>query len=56
MSSAIRATASYSKDMARKALSPGAAPATPWRYRDAGDDYGASASPNWRADQLGRAS
>ncbi len=34
--------------MARKALSPGAAPTSPWRYRDAGDDYGASASPNWR--------
>ena len=34
--------------MARKALSPGAPPTTPWRYRDAGDDYGASASPNWR--------
>ncbi len=34
--------------MARKALSPGAAPATPWRYRDASDDYGVSASPDWR--------
>jgi len=34
--------------MARKALSPGAAPSSPWRYRDADDDYGASASPNWR--------
>ena len=34
--------------MARKALSPGAAPTTPWRYRDAGDDYGATASPDWR--------
>ncbi len=34
--------------MARKALSPGAAPTSPWRYRGAGDDYGASASPNWR--------
>jgi pimeloyl-ACP methyl ester carboxylesterase len=48
MSSAIRATAPYSKDMARKALSPGAPPTTPWRYRDAGDDYGATASPDWR--------
>ena len=48
MSSAIRATASYSKDMARKALAPAAAPTTPWRYRDAGDDYGATASPDWR--------
>ena len=34
--------------MARKALSPGAAPASPWRYRDASDDYGVSASPDWR--------
>jgi pimeloyl-ACP methyl ester carboxylesterase len=34
--------------MARKALSPGAAPTAPWRYRDAGDDYGATASPDWR--------
>jgi pimeloyl-ACP methyl ester carboxylesterase len=34
--------------MARKALSPGAAPTTPWRYRDAGDDYGATAFPDWR--------
>jgi pimeloyl-ACP methyl ester carboxylesterase len=34
--------------MARRLLRPGAAPAGPWRYRDAGDDYGASASPNWR--------
>jgi pimeloyl-ACP methyl ester carboxylesterase len=34
--------------MARRALSPGARPASPWRYRDAGDDYGATASPNWR--------
>src|SRR5687767_1117804 len=48
MSSAIRATAPYSKHMPRKSLSPGAAPATPWRYRDAGHDYGATASPDWR--------
>jgi pimeloyl-ACP methyl ester carboxylesterase len=34
--------------MARKALSPGAAPTPPWRDREAGDDYGASASPDWR--------
>jgi pimeloyl-ACP methyl ester carboxylesterase len=34
--------------MARRALSPGAAPATPWRYRYADDDYGATASPDWR--------
>ena len=54
MSSAIRATASYSKDMARKALSPGAPPTTPWRDREAGDDYGASASPNWRETNWAR--
>ena len=48
MSSAIRATASYSKDMARRSLSPGAPPTTPWRYRDADDDYGATAEPSWR--------
>ena len=34
--------------MARKALSPGAPPTAPWNYRQAGDDYGVSASPNWR--------
>ena len=34
--------------MARKALSPGAPPTTPWRDREAGDDYGATASPDWR--------
>jgi pimeloyl-ACP methyl ester carboxylesterase len=34
--------------MARRALAPGARPTPPWRYRDAGDDYGATASPNWR--------
>jgi pimeloyl-ACP methyl ester carboxylesterase len=34
--------------MARTALSPGARPASPWRHRDASDDYGATASPNWR--------
>jgi pimeloyl-ACP methyl ester carboxylesterase len=34
--------------MARRALSPGARPNSPWRYRDAGEDYAASASPNWR--------
>jgi len=34
--------------MPRRSLSPGAAPTTPWRYRDAGDDYGATASPDWR--------
>ncbi|HEY5724812.1 MAG TPA: hypothetical protein VIX40_02535, partial [Methylomirabilota bacterium] len=34
--------------MARKALSPGAPPTTPWRDREAGDDYGVTASPDWR--------
>jgi pimeloyl-ACP methyl ester carboxylesterase len=29
-------------------LRPGAAPAAPWRSRDAGDDYGKTASPDWR--------
>jgi pimeloyl-ACP methyl ester carboxylesterase len=40
--------------MARRALSPGAAPTTPWRYRDAGDDYGATASPDWRETDWAR--
>src|SRR5688572_16129865 len=48
MSSAIRATASYSKGMARRLMRPGAAPAPPWRDRDADEGYGASAEPNWR--------
>jgi pimeloyl-ACP methyl ester carboxylesterase len=34
--------------MPRRSLSPGAAPTTPWRYRFAGDDYGVTASPDWR--------
>jgi pimeloyl-ACP methyl ester carboxylesterase len=29
-------------------MRPGAAPAAPWRDRDADDGYGATASPNWR--------
>jgi pimeloyl-ACP methyl ester carboxylesterase len=29
-------------------MRPGAAPAPPWRDRDAGEGYGASASPDWR--------
>src|SRR5262245_36169221 len=33
--------------MGRRLLRPGAAPASPWRYRDADDDYGATATPNW---------
>jgi pimeloyl-ACP methyl ester carboxylesterase len=34
--------------MGRRLMRPGAAPASPWRYRHAGDDYGATATPNWR--------
>lgn len=34
--------------MGRKALRPGAAPAPPWRYRDADEGYGATATPDWR--------
>jgi pimeloyl-ACP methyl ester carboxylesterase len=40
--------------MGRKLMRPGAAPAAPWRSRDAGDDYGASASPNWRETDWSR--
>jgi pimeloyl-ACP methyl ester carboxylesterase len=40
--------------MARRTLSPGAPPTTPWRYRDAGDDYGATASPSWRETNWAR--
>jgi pimeloyl-ACP methyl ester carboxylesterase len=40
--------------MARRALAPGARPTPPWRYRDAGDDYGATASPNWRGTNWAR--
>ena len=35
--------------MGRRMMRPGAAPAAPWRYRDADDDYGATATPDWRA-------
>src|SRR5215203_2460172 len=54
MSSAIRATASYSKDMARRLMRPGAAPAPPWRDRDADEGYGATASPDWRQTDWAR--
>jgi pimeloyl-ACP methyl ester carboxylesterase len=40
--------------MARRLMRPGAAPATPWRYREADDDYGASATPNWRETDWSR--
>ncbi|MEA2407337.1 MAG: hypothetical protein QOE69_1456 [Thermoleophilaceae bacterium] len=35
-------------------MRPGAAPAAPWRYRDADDDYGVTASPDWRATDWSR--
>jgi pimeloyl-ACP methyl ester carboxylesterase len=34
--------------MERRLMRPGAAPASPWRDRHAEDDYGTSATPNWR--------
>jgi pimeloyl-ACP methyl ester carboxylesterase len=34
--------------MGRRLMRPGVAPAAPWRYRDADDDYGATATPDWR--------
>jgi pimeloyl-ACP methyl ester carboxylesterase len=34
--------------MGRRMIRPGAAPSTPWHYRDALDDYGRSATPDWR--------
>jgi pimeloyl-ACP methyl ester carboxylesterase len=34
--------------MERRLLAPGAYPATPWRDRDAGAGYGATAQPDWR--------
>src|SRR3954451_3338802 len=34
--------------MGRRMIRPGAAPSAPWRYRDARDDYGQSATPDWR--------
>jgi pimeloyl-ACP methyl ester carboxylesterase len=40
--------------MERRLLRPGAAPASPWRYRDADDDYGATASPDWRETDWAR--
>ncbi|HEY7455080.1 MAG TPA: alpha/beta fold hydrolase, partial [Thermoleophilaceae bacterium] len=40
--------------MGRRMLRPGAAPAAPWRYRDADEDYGATASPDWRETDWSR--
>ena len=34
--------------MERRLMRPGAAPAAPWRDRDADDGYGATATPDWR--------
>jgi pimeloyl-ACP methyl ester carboxylesterase len=40
--------------MGRRLMRPGAAPASPWRYRDADDDYGATATPDWRETDWSR--
>ena len=40
--------------MARRLMRPGAAPSAPWRYRDADDDYGATATPDWRETDWSR--
>ena len=40
--------------MGRRMLRPGAAPAAPWRYRDADEDYGATATPDWRETDWSR--
>jgi pimeloyl-ACP methyl ester carboxylesterase len=34
--------------MERRLIRPGAAPSAPWHYRDALDDYGQTATPDWR--------
>jgi pimeloyl-ACP methyl ester carboxylesterase len=40
--------------MERRLLRPGAAPASPWRYRDADEGYGVTASPDWRETDWAR--
>ena len=35
--------------MGRRLIRPGAAPSAPWHYRDALEDYGQTATPDWRA-------
>ena len=35
-------------------MRPGAAPALPWRDRDADDEYGTTATPDWRETNWGR--
>jgi pimeloyl-ACP methyl ester carboxylesterase len=40
--------------MGRRLIRPGAAPSAPWHYRDALDDYGQTAEPDWRATDWAR--
>ena len=40
--------------MERRLIRPGAAPSAPWHYRDALDDYGQTATPDWRATDWSR--
>ena len=40
--------------MGRRMIRPGAAPAAPWRDRDADDEYGSSATPDWRETDWSR--
>ena len=40
--------------MERRMIRPGAAPAAPWRDRDADDEYGCTATPNWRETDWSR--
>jgi pimeloyl-ACP methyl ester carboxylesterase len=40
--------------MGRRMIRPGAAPAAPWRDRDADDEYGCTASPDWRETDWSR--
>jgi len=40
--------------MGRRMIRPGAAPAPPWRDRDADDGYGRTATPNWRETDWSR--
>jgi pimeloyl-ACP methyl ester carboxylesterase len=49
MSRAMRAKPLTVRAMARRLLAPGAAPAGPWRDRDADTEYGVPAQPSWRA-------
>src|SRR5215211_2024910 len=53
MSSAMRATSSYSKPMGRRVLPPAAVPASPWSDRRADHGYGATAEPDWRSTDWG---